>query len=341
MADFDLFNGDADGIFSLLQLRQVDPRPNSEIVTGVKRDIKLIQRIVGRAGTGDRVTVLDISMAKNTSALEQVLSDGAEVFYIDHHQTGDIPVNDRLTVRTSDAKESCTAYLTDIHLKGAKSAWAVCGAFGDNFQALAAKIAKIRSLDLPLGRLRELGELVNYNAYGITLDDLHFNPADLLKILLEYPGPMEFLEDGHEVFKTLQAGYKSDWDIAQSAREIDLSDAGQILVLPDSPASNRISGPFGNALIEEDPDKAFAVLTELSDGAHYRVSVRAPKARNSYSAAEFAKVYGGGGRAAAAGIDQLHSSNLGAFIDHFKAVFALPAERSIQQNHPTTPLDDR
>jgi hypothetical protein len=179
---------------------------------------------------------------------------------------------------------------------------------------------------------------VNYNAYGITLDDLHYNPADLFKILLEYPGPMEFLEDGHEVFETLQAGYKSDWDIAQSAREINVSDAGQILALPNSPASNRISGPFGNALIEEDPDKAFAVLTELSDGAHYRVSVRAPKARSSYSAAEFAKVYGGGGRAAAAGIDQLHSSNLGAFIDHFKTVFALPAETFNSTKSPARPI---
>lgn len=323
MADFDLFNGDADGIFSLLQLRQVDPRPEAERVTGVKRDITLFPRIAGRASSSDRVTALDISMAKNTAGLTQVLQDGAEVLYIDHHKTGDIPASDRLTVITDDAKETCTAYLVDGYLRGAKAAWAVCGAYGDNFQGLAERIATTRGLTLPMGRLRELGELVNYNAYGLSLEDLHIHPADLFDILLAYPGPDAFLEDDHPIFTTLKTGFRDDWDVAQSAREIDISDAGQVLCLPALAASNRISGLFGNALVDEDPDQAFAVLTELGgDASAYRVSIRAPRARNVGSAADIATMFGGGGRAAAAGIDALPDSDLSRFVDLFRQTFA-------------------
>lgn len=321
MADFDLFNGDADGIFSLLQLRQVDPRPDAERITGVKRDIKLFPRIAGRAGAGDRVTALDISMAKNTDGLTQVLKDGADVLYIDHHQTGDVPKSNRMTVITDQTKESCTAYLTDNHLRGAKAAWAVCGAYGDNFPGLAETIASSRNLNLPMGRLRELGELVNYNAYGLSLDDLHFHPAKLYEILLDYPDPVAFLDDHPPAFETLRTGHSEDWEVAQSAREIDVSDVGQILVLPARPASNRISGLFGNALVDEDPELAFAVLTELEDAAHYRVSIRAPRGRNSGSAADLANRFGGGGRAAAAGIDALEDAELPRFIDAFRAAF--------------------
>lgn len=322
MADFDLFNGDADGIFSLLQLRQVDPRPDAERITGVKRDIKLFSRVAGRAGKGDRVTALDISMAKNTTGLRQVLSDGADVFYVDHHQTGTVPNSDQLTAITDDANETCTAYLVDGHLAGAKAAWAVCGAYGDNFHGLADKIMTLRGLSLPMGRLRELGELVNYNAYGMSVEDLHIHPSSLFEILLGYPGPVEFLEDNHPIFETLQSGHRADWNVAQSAREIDVSDAGQVLSLPSGAASNRIGGLFGNALVDEEPDKGFAVLTELEDGSSYRVSIRAPRGRVSRSAADIATQFGGGGRAAAAGIDALNEMDLARFIDTFRTAFA-------------------
>lgn len=323
MADFDLFNGDADGIFSLLQLRQTDPRPDAERITGVKRDIALFPHIAGRAGAGDRVTALDISMAKNTAGLRQVLADGAEVFYVDHHQTGTIPDHDHLSALTNNAREMCTAVLIDQYLQGAKTAWAVCGAYGDNFQGLATRIATARGLDLPMGRLRELGELVNYNAYGMTVEDLHIHPSALFDILMDYPDPVAFLNDAHPIFETLQSGHRDDWNVAQSAREIDVSEAGQVLVLPAGAASNRIGGLFGNALVDEEPEQGFAVLTELDDGQSYRVSIRAPRGRASGSAAHIATQFGGGGRAAAAGIDALAEIDVAPFIDVFKTTFAL------------------
>lgn len=322
MADFDLFNGDADGIFSLLQLRQTSPRPQVICVTGVKRDTQLFQRIAKEVKQGDRITALDIGMSRNAAALATVLDKGAEVFFCDHHPTGDVPRHDHLTLLVDAAPETCTSYLIDQYLDGAKAAWAVCGAYGDNFQALAARIASDRQVNLPLSQLRELGELVDYNAYGSTTDDLHFHPLDLYHRLLAYPDPMAFIEDAPEALDTLRQGHRSDWDIAGSACEVHISNAGQILSLPASPASNRISGLFANALVDEEPDKAFAVLTHLgTETGGYRVSVRAPLSRKTLHASIFAAEFGGGGRAEAAGIDLLTDGDMNRFVDAFTAAF--------------------
>ena len=88
MTDFDVFNGDADGICALAQLRNAEPR-DARLITGVKRDINLLQRV--EPGAGARLTVLDVSLDKNRSDLERALAAGAEVFYCDHHFAGDIP----------------------------------------------------------------------------------------------------------------------------------------------------------------------------------------------------------------------------------------------------------
>ncbi len=321
MADFDLFNGDADGIFSLLQLRAREPR-DAELVTGVKRDIRLFDRIAGQAGEGDRVSALDISMARNMEALTRVLNDGADVFYCDHHLAGDVPEHPGLTAVLDGSKVMCTAFLIDTYLAGAHTDWAICGAYGDNFPQLAEALAVRSGLDLPMNKLRELGELVNYNAYGLELADLHFDPAKLYRTLSSYSGPIDFLDADTEDFATLKAGYASDWDVAQNAREADVSDAGQVLVLPAGAASNRIGGLFGNALVDEEPQAAFAVLTELSGEAAYRVSIRAPRSRKTGTASDLAVQFGGGGRAAAAGIDALPDAELDHFIGAFRDVFA-------------------
>ena len=77
MTQFDVFNGDADGICSLHQLRLANPR-ESVLITGVKRDISLVKHV--RAEAGDSVTILDISMEKNHADLLKVLSDGCLLY---------------------------------------------------------------------------------------------------------------------------------------------------------------------------------------------------------------------------------------------------------------------
>ena len=89
MVNYDVFNGDADGICALQQLRLQTPR-DATLITGLKRDIELSQRIEPRSG--DDITVLDISLDKNGDALIAALAAGARVFYADHHFPGEIPV---------------------------------------------------------------------------------------------------------------------------------------------------------------------------------------------------------------------------------------------------------
>src|SRR5512141_3402231 len=69
----DVFNGDADGLCALHQLRLADPA-DAVLITGVKGDIALLQH--APAGAGDRVTVLDISMDANRGPLLAMLARG-------------------------------------------------------------------------------------------------------------------------------------------------------------------------------------------------------------------------------------------------------------------------
>ena len=78
----DVFNGDADGLCALQQLRLAQP-VNSTLITGVKRDIELLKQV--QATPDDVVTVLDISLGKNREPLLTLLEQGIQVNYFDHH----------------------------------------------------------------------------------------------------------------------------------------------------------------------------------------------------------------------------------------------------------------
>ena len=71
MTDFDVFNGDADGLCALTQLRNAEPR-EAQLVTGVKRDINLLERV--HAAPDSKITVLDVSLDKNRAGLERALA---------------------------------------------------------------------------------------------------------------------------------------------------------------------------------------------------------------------------------------------------------------------------
>ncbi|MFA0677704.1 DHH family phosphoesterase, partial [Vibrio sp. 10N.222.51.A6] len=92
---YDVFNGDADGIIALLQLRFAEPK-ESTLTTGVKRDIKLLKQV--DIDNARSVTVLDISMEKNLPDLAALLRNNVKVFYCDHHRSGDIPKSENLDV---------------------------------------------------------------------------------------------------------------------------------------------------------------------------------------------------------------------------------------------------
>lgn len=86
MQIYDVFNGDADGICALIQLRLAEPC-DSTLVTGVKRDIALAQRVP--VDLPARVNILDVSLDKNREAVDALLAAGCSVFYVDHHFPGE------------------------------------------------------------------------------------------------------------------------------------------------------------------------------------------------------------------------------------------------------------
>ena len=318
MKYIDCFNGDADGICALIQIRLQNP-VESELITGVKRDINLVDRV--SAGSGDIVTVLDVSLDKNRTPLEQVLADGAEVFYCDHHFAGDIPDHPRLTTLINTTPDVCTSLLINQKLKGRFLAWAVVGTFGDNLTRSASSMAKPLELnESELEQLKNLGLYLNYNGYGADLEDLYFDPAELFKRTSKYKTPQEFIADDVQTFSTLEDGYHSDMSSAAESKTIFEDDSAKVYQLPNEAWARRVSGVFGNDLANQAPDVAHAVLTEKSDGS-LLVSVRAPL-NNKQGADEICRQFDtGGGRAAAAGINRLDVNELSKFIDVFSGFY--------------------
>ncbi|MDG3088633.1 DHH family phosphoesterase [Vibrio hannami] len=309
--NYDLFNGDADGIVALLQLR-LDKPVEAELVTGVKRDINLLAKVSPKSG--DKLTVLDVSMLKNSKALEEALISGAKVFYADHHQSGDIPTSSNLEAHIDLDANCCTALIIDSLLEGRYHDWAITAAYGDNLIAKADQLADKAGYDAEQkALLKELGTLINYNGYGEKVEDLHFHPADLYKALLKYPSPFDAIADKASPYYQLQEAYREDMDLALSVKPMHESDKLKVFELPNSAASRRISGVFGNYLANQTPDSAHAVFT-LNKDETYTVSLRAPL-NNKKGAGEICGSFPtGGGREAAAGVNALPQDEVEKFI---------------------------
>ena len=318
MADIDIFNGDADGICALTQLRNAEPR-QSALITGVKRDIELVAK--ANIQSGDRVTALDISFDKNREAVIEALENGAEVFYVDHHFAGEIPESDRFTAIIDTDANVCTSLLVNGYLKGAFVEWAITGAFGDNLKASARRIAQPLGLsDDRLSLLDALGVYINYNGYGSSLEDLHFPPAELFQLVQPFTTPFAFVEGAPEVFGKLENGYREDTAAAASVKPARETETTAVFLLPNRAWARRVSGVFSNDLANASPRRAHAVLTERADGT-FLVSVRAPL-ENKRGADELCRRFPtGGGRAAAAGINALPEDQLDAFIEAFGAAY--------------------
>lgn len=316
MASYDVFNGDADGICALHQLRLARPR-DSVLVTGVKRDTALLARV--HVQSGDEVTVLDVSLAVNHEALMTALQAGARCLYFDHHFAGDIPTHPNLEAHIETAADVCTSLLVNAYLDGAFPAWAAVAAYGDNLPIQAAAVIPAGALaPAELAVLRELGECINYNAYGDTTEDLHFHPGELYRRLQPYPDPLAFASQD-KTFEILQRAYQDDLREADNVSPALDTATHHLRILPDTSWARRVHGAFANRLAESHPDRAHAILVRR--GPAFRVSVRAPTVRPA-GAAELCNLFAtGGGRASAAGIEALPTADLPRFQRAFQAAF--------------------
>ncbi|MFA0056426.1 DHH family phosphoesterase [Vibrio echinoideorum] len=317
---YDVFNGDADGIIALLQLRFAEPK-ESILVTGVKRDIQLLKQV--DIDQAESVTALDISMDKNLPELEALLKNNVKVFYCDHHRSGDIPQSDHLDALINLDAEVCTSLLINDCLGGQYSKWAIAAAFGDNLFASANKLAQEISLtESETEFLKELGTLINYNGYGATLNDLHIEPAKLYLQLTAYVDPLSLLDDESSPYHALKKDYELDRNQVLSIKSVHSDTQCKVFELPCEAWARRISGVFGNELANQSPDLAHAVLTLNASEQDYTVSVRAPL-NNRVGADDICSSFPtGGGRKAAAGINALTLDDKQKFINTLSAYYA-------------------
>jgi hypothetical protein len=312
MTAYDLFNGDADGICSLQQLRLHTPHQTT-LITGLKRDINLFDQL--QVAQGDQITALDISFDKNRAGVQQALDAGAGVFYADHHFAGDLIESDQLELHIHTDANTCTSLIINALLKDRYYAWALAGCYGDNLYDSADQLAaRMQVADADREALKLLGTAMNYNGYGFSLDDLIYHPAQLFEEVRHYADPLDYIQTQH--YQRLLQAYQQDLDYTHQLSPVSEQVNGAVYLLPNEAWARRVNGVFSNELARDHTARAHAVLVECGEGC-YRVSVRAPL-DNKTGADELCRQFeGGGGRQAAAGINELPEGELERFNELF------------------------
>jgi hypothetical protein len=253
--------------------------------------------------------------------LIRILDSGAIVEYFDHHYCGEIPVYANLKTYIDDSPNTCSSLIVNDFLQQQFVAWAIAGAFGDALIDVAKKkSAELFLSEEEVASLSKLGELFNYNSYGESIEDLFFPPDTLYRRIQSFTDPFDFIKNT-DVLSKLEQGYDSD---LQNAKELNAYSAGNkslIFLLPDAPWARRIRGNFAYRLARKFPECAVAVVLPKQDG-NFVVSIRTP-ADSHIRAEEFCRQFPtGGGRACAAGINELPGEQFPKFEKHFHQTFS-------------------
>ena len=282
MLDHCAFNGDADGLCALQQLRLGgELAADVRLVSGVKRDIDLLRRV--QAGPGERVTVLDISFDQNRADAARLLTAGAGLRYFDHHFAGDLPEHPAFEPFIDVAADVCTSLLVDRFLQGRFHRWAVAAAFGDGMPGPARALAE---------------------RHGVAQEDLAAE-------LLPYDDPLAFVRLSPS-FARLREGHAADMAAAASLEPWRVGEGASLYRLPAKPWARRVSGVLANQLAARDPQRALGLLSARADG-DWTFSLRVP-ANASLEADAFCRGFAtGGGRKRAAGINRLPGQALESF----------------------------
>ena len=324
------YNGDADGLCALQQLRLAEGTSAAEVlVTGVKRDIGLLERV--QASAGDTCTVLDVSLDVNRAGLLRLLEAGVKVRYFDHHFAGELPAFPNFEAHIDLASNVCTSLLVDRALQARDShqlqargnrqvRWAIVGAFGDSLTEEARALAASAGLSADeAATLKDLGLAINYNAYGETLADLHVPPAQLAAEMLPYADPLDFARRS-DTYRRLAAGFRDDMERARRLEPTRRAPGTIQFMLPDAAWARRASGTLANDLAKANEGNALAIISPKADGG-YLVSIRVPR-DCATSAESFCRRFPtGGGRKAAAGINHLPAEELETFSRAFEEQF--------------------
>ena len=318
MTNYDVFNGDTDGIFAWHQLRLTHPR-DAEIVTGVKRDVNLASKV--NAEEGDLVTIMDVSHAKNRKDVQRILDSGAIIEYFDHHDPKELIEHPNITYHINTEPNISTGLIVNSHVNGQNQLWSIATAFGDNHLDLAMSMAKSESLsDEQVLILKQIGLVVNYNSYGQTIEDLFYSPEEIAEAARACGSDIfKFLEQG-DIFSTLLENFNADMSSAVCQEPFSISENGVIYTLPNEAWTHRIMGSFSNHLVSTNKNLACAIAVLNSDGT-YRISVRS-SINNPHGAGNLCGNFGGGGREKAGGINNLPASDMNTFKEEFEKVFS-------------------
>ena len=277
------FNGDADGICSMVQwglVRGID----GQTVTGVKRDIELLKKI--SPVEGDEIIVMDLSLARNHSRASELCERGFKITWFDHHLAGE--AIEGLDAHIDTSSNVCTAKIVENFL-AVKSDWVQVALHGDGLSVHSSK-----------PELTELGELLNYNGYGADLDDLHFHPDVLMRLCLESKTPEAFLQT--PAFETLKKGFADDMKNVDSINQVD-----GIYLLPNEAWARRVVGVMAHRINSTGPGPH---VIAIDKGETLQVSLR-----GSEGIGDICSMFGGGGRATAGGIDALPKEEITALMN--------------------------
>lgn len=116
---------------------------------------------------------------------------------------------------------------------------------------------------------------------------------------------------------------------AASLQPVKATATAAVFLLPDAAWARRVSGVYSNDLANENPSRAHAVLSPNPTGG-FTVSVRAPldRVKTAPPAHELVRKFPtGGGRAAAAGINNLPETRFDEFVEAFMAHYAVEAAK--------------
>jgi hypothetical protein len=146
------------------------------------------------------------------------------------------------------------------------------------------------------------------------------HPADLFREVHQYADPFDFHRNS-AMLRKIREGYDRDMVNAAHLKPFRLYATGRVFWLPAAPWSRRVIGVFSNQMARDQPDRAHAALIENPDGS-LMVSVRAPLTTCNGADTLCRQFATGGGRAAAAGINELPTSEVERFFSMFSHHFS-------------------
>ncbi|WP_200151258.1 DHH family phosphoesterase [Francisella philomiragia] len=142
---------------------------------------------------------------------------------------------------------------------------------------------------------------------------MYYHPADLYYDLIKYETPFDVIADTKSCFYNLKAGFARDNKNLDNLKCEDLENL-KLVKLPNQPWARRVSGTLGNDLANKYHDKAIIIAT-TKDNGNYLISLRAPK-NKPFGAADICSQFAtGGGREAAAGVNDLLKGELDKFVN--------------------------